>query len=65
MGQQYKCTCAYGHSDTFAAFNATDMMMAHVNHGESTTKDSISVLPYSQLDSDGSLPERQVHRLLI
>lgn len=57
--------CAYGHSDTFAPFNVTDLVMTHVNHSESTTSDSISVCPYSQLDSEGSLPERQVHRLLI
>lgn len=49
--------CAYGHSDTFAPFNVTDLVMAHVNHRESTTSDSISVCPYSQLDSEGSLPE--------
>lgn len=35
--------CAYGHSDTFAPFNVTDLVMAHVNHGESATSDSISV----------------------
>ena len=35
--------CAYGHSDTFAPFNVTDLVMAHVNHGEAATSDSISV----------------------
>lgn len=35
--------CAYGHGDTFAPFNATDLVMADVNHSESGTSDSISV----------------------